>query len=143
MTFRPRLLPRATRIPKSQIRSMTWWSAFPLAPTWTCSPASSAWVGIRLGMKLLTWGRPCPQGVFWEPVMANFGRPEPRFDIDFSYGNVGERLRETHYAWIMDGSGKVEVKRNRYLDLHLYVEQSCNKGRGGCYEPSGINVTEA
>ena len=75
--------------------------------------------------------------------MANFGRPEPRFDIDFSYGNVGERLRETHYAWIMDGSGKVEVKRNRYLDLHLYVEQSCNKGRGGCYEPSGINVTEA
>ena len=69
-------------------------------------------------------------------------KAEPRFDIDLPYGQQGELLLKTYLEWIADGNGRAEVKRKRYLDLEFYVEQFCDKGRRGVYEPSGINVTE-
>lgn len=68
---------------------------------------------------------------------------EPRWDRDLAYGKQGELLIGNYLDWIAKGNGRVESKRKRRLDLEFYVETECDKGREGCFEPSGINVTEA
>lgn len=68
---------------------------------------------------------------------------EPRFDIDLPYGQQGELQVGTYLEWIAGGNGRVEVKRKRRTDLQFYVETSCDKGRRGQYQPSGIHATEA
>lgn len=69
-------------------------------------------------------------------------RAEPRFDIDLPYGKQGELQLETYLEWVAARNGRAEVKRKRIIDLEFYIEQFCDKGRRGQYEPSGINVTE-
>lgn len=71
------------------------------------------------------------------------GHAEPRFDIDLKYGQQGELQIREYCEWIAAGNGRVEVKRKRYVDLEFYIEQECDKGRTGHYEPSGISVTTA
>lgn len=70
-------------------------------------------------------------------------RNEPRFDLDLPYGKQAELQIAEFLEWIADGNGRVEVKHKRYLDHKLYIETHCDKGRTGCYQPSGINVTVA
>jgi len=70
-------------------------------------------------------------------------KPEPRFDIDFAYGRQGELQIGDFLQWVANGDARVEVKRKRYLDHKLYVETACDRGRTGCFEPSGITVTTA
>lgn len=70
-------------------------------------------------------------------------RAEPRFDLDLTYGKAGEALVGTFIEWIATGSGKVEVKRKRILDLQFYIETHCDKGRKGHFAESGILVTTA
>lgn len=74
---------------------------------------------------------------------SRVGRAEPRFDIDLSYGQQGEKLIGTFLEWITNGNGQVEVKRKSYLDLMFYVETHCDKGKTGNYRPSGISVSTA
>lgn len=71
------------------------------------------------------------------------GRAEPRFDIDAAYGRQGELQLADYLTWLADGNGRIEVKRKSRLDLHFYVETSCDKGRKGRYTPSGITTTAA
>ena len=66
---------------------------------------------------------------------------EPRFDLDLKYGQQAERLVGEYLGWLVTGNGRVEVKRKRIIDLMFYVEQECDKGRTGTYEPSGIITT--
>ena len=68
---------------------------------------------------------------------------EPRWDRDLEYGRQGELQIGEYLQWIADRNGRVEFKRKRRLDFELYVEEECDKGRTGKYEPSGINVTQA
>lgn len=70
-------------------------------------------------------------------------RAEPRFDLDLSYGQEGEKLIGAFLSWIAEGNNQIEVKRKSYLDLEFYVETHCDKGRTGTYQPSGISVTTA
>jgi hypothetical protein len=74
---------------------------------------------------------------------ASPDRNEPRFDLDLPYGKQAELQIAEFLDWIADGNGRVEVKHKRYLDHVLYIETHCDKGRTGCYQPSGINVTTA
>lgn len=71
------------------------------------------------------------------------GRAEPRFDIDVVRGRQGELQIGQLLEWIAKGDGAVEVKTKSYFDFNVYVEMSCDKGRKGVYEPSGICVTTA
>lgn len=68
---------------------------------------------------------------------------EPRWDRDLAYGQQGELQVDEYLKWIAKGNGRVETKRKRLYDLEFYVEQQCDKGRRGQYQPSGINVSEA
>jgi hypothetical protein len=68
---------------------------------------------------------------------------EPRWDRDLAYGKQGELLIEDYLEWVARRNGRVETKRKRRLDFELYVETECDKGRTGCFEPSGLNVTQA
>ncbi len=70
-------------------------------------------------------------------------RAEPRWDRDFEYGRQGELESEEVLEWIAWGNARVEFKRKRRMDLNLYVETHCDKGRRGLYEPSGISATKA
>lgn len=70
-------------------------------------------------------------------------KAEPRFDLDLNYGREAEERLAEFFDWIAGGSGQVEVKRKRIVDLSLYVEQSCDKGRTGRFQPSGISVSTA
>jgi hypothetical protein len=71
------------------------------------------------------------------------GIAEPRFDIDATYGGQGELQIADYLTWLAAGNGRIEVKRKRYLDLNFYVETHCDKGRRGCFQPSGISVSTA
>ena len=75
--------------------------------------------------------------------MSGHAKAEPRFDLDLSYGRAGELQMAAFYRLVADGSGLVEVKRKRLIDLELYVETECDKGATGHYTPSGISVTTA
>jgi hypothetical protein len=75
--------------------------------------------------------------------MKRISKAEPRFDIDLAYGRQAELQLGEFLDWIAQGNGRVEVKRKRIADLELYVEEYCDKGRTGHYEPSGILVTAA
>jgi hypothetical protein len=70
-------------------------------------------------------------------------KADPRFDIDLAYGKQGELQIGELLEWIANGNGRVEVKRKRILDLYLYVETACDKGRRGVYQSSGIQTTIA
>lgn len=70
-------------------------------------------------------------------------RARPEWDRDLTYGKQGELQVGEFLDWIAHGNGRVEVKRKRMLDLELYVEIACDKGRRGIYAPSGIAVTTA
>lgn len=71
------------------------------------------------------------------------GKAEPRFDIDVIRGRQGELQIGQLLDWIAKGDGAVEVKTKSYFDFNVYVETSCDKGRQGVYQPSGISVTTA
>jgi len=68
---------------------------------------------------------------------------EPRWDRDLEYGKQGELRFGKLLQWIAGGNGRVENKRKRRLDLWLYVEAECDKGRSGLFTPSGISRTQA
>lgn len=70
-------------------------------------------------------------------------KAEPRFDLDLNYGRQAEARLAEFFDWIAEGKGRVEVKRKRIIDLSIYVEESCDKGRTGRFAPSGISVTTA
>lgn len=77
------------------------------------------------------------------PRLNKDGKSEPRFDIDVKRGRQGELQWGELLDWIAKGDGAVEVKTKSYFDFNVYVEVSCDKGRKGIYEPSGIQVTAA
>jgi len=68
---------------------------------------------------------------------------EPRWDRDLEYGRQAELRVGEILEWIAQRNGRVEFKRKRRLDLQLYIETHCDKGRTGTYQKSGINMTEA
>ena len=63
------------------------------------------------------------------------------FDIDFGYGQEGERLVEE----LLTGGHTVEVKRDRrWKDTHnIYIETECYFVNKNGWAPSGLMVTEA
>lgn len=75
--------------------------------------------------------------------MKPYTKAEPRFDIDLEYGQRGESRIKKFLKGIIDGNGQVEVKTKKYLDLDVYVETDCDKGRSGIFQPSGISTTTA
>lgn len=70
-------------------------------------------------------------------------KAEPRFDLDLEYGREAEQRLAELFDYLAEGSAKVEVKRKRIIDLWLYVEQFCDKGKTGNFRPSGISVSTA
>lgn len=70
-------------------------------------------------------------------------RAEPRFDLDLKWGIEAERKIRKLFRCFVSDDPRVEVKRKRYIDLKFYIETHCDKGRTGCYAPSGISVTTA
>jgi hypothetical protein len=65
----------------------------------------------------------------------------PDFDIDLAFGKEGER--HAYEAIRMLGSGKVEVKRERYNNGSMFIEVAQRPNGYTEFKPSGINVTKA
>jgi hypothetical protein len=63
------------------------------------------------------------------------------FDLDFSYGQSGEKLVEE----LLTGGKTIEVKRDRkwHATGNLYIEVECWYQRSDSWEPSGLSVTKA
>jgi hypothetical protein len=66
------------------------------------------------------------------------GKAEPRWDIDVAYGRQGELLIGNYLEWVASGNARIEVKRKRYLDLNVYVETHCDKGRRGVVQAGNV-----
>jgi len=68
-------------------------------------------------------------------------RAQPNFDLDLTHGKVAEELGRE----LLFGIRKVEYKRqDRAPEFgSLFIETECDKGRRGCYAPSGLRVTQA
>ena len=63
------------------------------------------------------------------------------FDLDFGYGQAGEKLVEE----LLTEGKTVEVKRDRkwWSTNNLYIEVECWYQRSQSWEPSGLSVTKA
>ena len=67
----------------------------------------------------------------------------PNWDIDYAIGQVGQDHVEDIIKMLREGSVRIEVKRDAWWPKtgRFYVERECL--RGGRYQPSGIETTEA
>jgi hypothetical protein len=63
------------------------------------------------------------------------------FDLDFSYGRVGESLVDE----LLTGGKTVEVKRDRrwHQTNNVYIEVECWYNNSDSWEPSGLSVSQA
>jgi hypothetical protein len=63
------------------------------------------------------------------------------FDLDFSYGSVGESLVDE----LLTGGKTVEVKRDRrwHQTNNVYIEVECWYNNSDSWEPSGLSVSQA
>ena len=63
------------------------------------------------------------------------------FDLDFSYGRLGETLVDE----LLTGGKTVEVKRDRrwHETNNVYIEIECWYNNSQSWEPSGLSVSEA
>ena len=63
------------------------------------------------------------------------------FDLDFSYGRVGESLVDE----LLTGGKTVEVKRDRrwHQTNNVYIEIECWYNNSDSWEPSGLSVSQA
>lgn len=68
---------------------------------------------------------------------------QPNWDIDLPYGEAGQELVERVLRWAFDGSVRIEVKRKRRIDAHMYFEMEQNSRRAGIWHPSGLTSTHS
>lgn len=63
------------------------------------------------------------------------------FDLDFSFGRVGEQLVES----LLTEGKRIEVKRDRKWNVtgNVYIETECFFTKNNAWAPSGLSVTEA
>ena len=63
------------------------------------------------------------------------------FDLDFSFGRVGEQLVES----LLTEGKRIEVKRDRKWNItgNVYIETDCFFTKNNAWAPSGLSVTEA
>lgn len=63
------------------------------------------------------------------------------FDLDFSYGKIGESLVDE----LLTGGKTVEVKRDRrwHQTNNVYIEVECWYNNSDSWEPSGLSVSQA
>lgn len=63
------------------------------------------------------------------------------FDLDFSFGRVGEQLVES----LLTEGKRIEVKRDRKWSVtgNVYIETECFFTKNNAWAPSGLSVTEA
>lgn len=63
------------------------------------------------------------------------------FDLDFGYGQAGEKLVEE----LLTEGKTIEVKRDRkwWSTNNLYIEVECWYQRSQSWEPSGVRVSKA